>query len=121
MIRIPQFLLRRDAVSGDFEECKLGKQEKNLLISGAGYSRMGRAGGADGSGKKVNRRTECFSGNWGKDNRESGENPERSGHCNRGVSFRYPIVQQYEKGKRSDNAEVRKPALYGEVKLPCKV
>ena len=35
--------------------------------------------------------------------------------------FIYPIVHPYEKGKGSDDPEVRKPALYGEVKLPCKV
>ena len=53
--------------------------------------------------------------------RESGESPERSGHCNRGATFHYPIVRMYEKGKGSNDPEVRKPALYGEVKLPCKV
>ena len=53
--------------------------------------------------------------------RESGVNPERSGHCNRGVIFHYPIACMCEKGKSSDDTEVRKPALYGEVKLPCKV
>ena len=36
--------------------------------------------------------------------------------------FIYPIVRPlYEKGRGSDDPEVRKPALYGEVKLPCKV
>lgn len=53
--------------------------------------------------------------------RESGENPERSGHCDRGVRFHKPLCHRYEKGKPSDDSEVRKPALYGEVKLPCKV
>ena len=53
--------------------------------------------------------------------RESGESPERSGHCNSGARFHYPIAQLCEKGKSSDDTEVRKPALYGEVKLPCKV
>ena len=27
----------------------------------------------------------------------------------------------YEKGRESIDSEVRKPALYGEVELPCKV
>ena len=70
--------------------------------------------------------------------RESGESPERSGHCDRGAISRYPIVckafvfpavrtggkrraGQYEKGIESDDSGARKPALYGEVKLPCKV
>ena len=35
--------------------------------------------------------------------------------------FIIPLYRMYEKGKGSDDAEVRKPALYGEVKLPCKV
>lgn len=35
--------------------------------------------------------------------------------------FIIPLYRMYEKGKGSDNAEVRKPALYGEVKLPSKV
>ena len=35
--------------------------------------------------------------------------------------FIIPLYRMYEKGKGSDDPEVRKPALYGEVKLPCKV
>ena len=35
--------------------------------------------------------------------------------------FDIPLYRMYEKGKGSDDAEVRKPALYGEVKLPSKV
>ena len=35
--------------------------------------------------------------------------------------FNNPLYFLYEKEKRSDDPEVRKPALYGEVKLPCKV
>ena len=35
--------------------------------------------------------------------------------------FIIPLYRVYEKGKGSDDAEVRKPALYGEVKLPSKV
>ena len=35
--------------------------------------------------------------------------------------FIIPLYRMYEKGKVSDDPEVRKPALYGEVKLPCKV
>ena len=35
--------------------------------------------------------------------------------------FIIPLYRMYEKGKGSDDAEVRKPALYGEVKLPSKV
>ena len=31
--------------------------------------------------------------------RESGENPERSGHCNRGATFHYPIVHSMRRGK----------------------
>jgi hypothetical protein len=32
-----------------------------------------------------------------------------------------PLCILHEKGRRNTDSEVRKPALYGEVKLPCKV
>ena len=33
--------------------------------------------------------------------RESGESPERSGHCNRGANLRYPIVHSMRRGRRA--------------------
>lgn len=48
--------------------------------------------------------------------------PERSGHCIRGVKSRESIVRSaHEKERQSDEPGARKPAWYGEVKLPMKV
>ena len=54
--------------------------------------------------------------------RESGESPERSGHCNRGTTSRNPIASsaRCEKGRWSDDPEVRKPALYARLSFRVK-
>ena len=33
--------------------------------------------------------------------RESGESPERSGHCNRGANLHYPIVHSMRRGRQA--------------------
>ena len=52
--------------------------------------------------------------------RESGVKPERSGHCNGGANLIVHCTYVLE-GERSHDPGARKPACYGEVKLPCKV
>lgn len=54
--------------------------------------------------------------------RESGASPERSGHCNRGAKLHlsHCIFRRCEKGKPSDDSEVRKPALYARLSFRVK-
>ena len=53
--------------------------------------------------------------------RESGENPERSGHCKHGARFKRTIeLMRFEKDKSSDDVQARKPAEIFSEWLPTK-
>lgn len=53
--------------------------------------------------------------------RESGEIPERSGHCEQGVCFAMSLAVLLRRQKVYVDLQVRKPAGFTNEKLPWKV